>query len=528
MATNLNKKIIAVCCLVSIISASFLPIFAKKAEAQWVVFDPGNFVPNTLTAVSTTISAAANIVTAINTTLESPVKEFGLDTIAWMLVNIIIERIAASTINWINSGFKGSPAFVTNPEKYFKNIADQTAGQLIFNHPDLRFMCAPLRARVQIALTNSYRQPYNYQCTLGAIERNFDGFMNDFNQGGWDGFIQVSQNSQNNPLGLYNQMQNQMNVSIGSALGQKHEELSWGKGFMSFRTCGKWASTPGIEGGGSSEEDTTVNDEGGNPNNDYEGGKTPDQIPSNCESYNISTPGSVIEGKLLDVLGSGMGRLEVADEINEIISALLNQLAGRIIGGVGKGLRALSGKDNNGSNVSYFEQLKNASLTDTKPMPSNGKCPDYYVAISAEECGTNDLIRQSFIEARDADAKARAAIDEGRRQGQNMPPPPPLPPCTGSPLCPTPPPPLICPADGSISLSSSSITISQSATIYVTEGWTGGTFIIADLNVARISPYSNFVIFGVAPGTTSVFGAGFRAPNGATNCSLNPATITVL
>ncbi len=406
----LNKKIIAVCCIWSITSLSFSPFFAKKAEAQWIVWDPGNFAPNALTA--------------FNTTLQSPVKEFGLDTIAWMLVNIIIERMAASTVNWINNGFRGSPAFVTDPETYFRNIGDKVTGQIIYNHPDLRFMCAGIRTKVQIALTQNYIRPFNYQCTLGQIDRNFDGFMNDFNQGGWDGFIQLSQNSQNNPLGLYNSWNDERLNRVNSALQRKQEELSQGRGFLSWKSCAQWSepiagyTTEARQGVTGLPEDEENSQFGEIPARDVSG------IPPKCIKEQVNTPGSVIETQLNSVLGIGNSRLQVADEINEIISALLNQLAARIIGGVGKGLRALGGRDNNTSSRPYFEQLRNASLTDVIPMPANGQCPDYYIVISAEECGTNDQIREDFIRVRAAEAAAETAIEEGRREGQNLPPPP--------------------------------------------------------------------------------------------------------
>ena len=47
-------------------------------------------------------------------------KEYGLDAIGFMLANIVIGRVSGKHgSNWINSGFKGSPAFMTNPEAFF-------------------------------------------------------------------------------------------------------------------------------------------------------------------------------------------------------------------------------------------------------------------------------------------------------------------------------------------------------------------------------------------------------------------------
>src|SRR3989338_8596398 len=106
-----NKKVIV---LILVITFVFSPLLARKAEAQWVVFDPANF---------------AN-------TLANMLKDYGLDTIAWQIVNMVIERMAASTVKWINSGFKGSPAYVTDPESYFTKIGDDLSVRYIFSNPN--------------------------------------------------------------------------------------------------------------------------------------------------------------------------------------------------------------------------------------------------------------------------------------------------------------------------------------------------------------------------------------------------------
>ncbi|HEY4515957.1 MAG TPA: hypothetical protein VJH67_02090 [Candidatus Paceibacterota bacterium] len=319
-----SRKIIANFLLFSVIGISLSPLFTRKAEAQWVVYDPANF--------------AVNAMTAANTTANTWGKEFGLDTIAFIIINMIIERVAASTVNWINSGFQGSPAFVTNPEAYFKKIGDQVAGQLIFNHPDTRFMCAPFKARVQIALSQAYLNPFgNFQCSLSRVVRNFDNFMNDFSDGGWEGFIELTQNSQNNPLGSFNQRMNQINLSVGNSLGQANKELDWGKGFLSFRKpCTKLNEFESRE---------FLTDE------QY------DALPC-LDSPPIETPGSVVESQLNQTLQIGNSRLQVADEINEIISALLNQLVGKALGG----LLSLGKPDpSNANSQSYLEQLQTAT-----------------------------------------------------------------------------------------------------------------------------------------------------------------------
>lgn len=298
------------------------PILSRRAQAQWVVWDPGNFVPNAATAVNTGISAGNDVA--------QTTKEYGLDAVGWTIVNLIIERMAASTVTWINSGFQGSPAYVTDPEAYFTDIGDRVAGQFIFRAPYLNTLCGPINARIRIALTNNYIRDDDrrWRCTLSDVVDNVDDFMNDFERGGWDGFFELTQRQQNNPMGAYIQAENEMYAQIATRKGVKRAELDWGRGFMSFEVCGP------------------------------EGRDSDGVCIGRAE---IATPGSVIETKLNEVLNVGNNKLAAADEINEIVSALLNQLISRVVGGIGSGLRGLSGSGGTSNTQPFTNQLSNST-----------------------------------------------------------------------------------------------------------------------------------------------------------------------
>ncbi len=298
---NKFKKVLATLCLVSVISGSL--IVPKKAEA--FIFTDW-------------INAALNSITSVNTTALTT-KEYILDQVVTLIVKATVKRIVASTVSWINNGFDGGPGFVVDPQTFFKEIADGVAGQLIYNNPNFKFMCSPFRAKVQIAINRAYSQPFGqFQCTLSGVAKNFDGFMQDFSQGGWDSFIQISQNSQNNPIGLYNSWQNQVIQGVDQKLQLKQQELGWNKGLLSFRgPCKKFNEF----------EDPVAS------------GMTQAQIDAApcIEEGPINTPGTVIENQLNGVLSSDMQSLISADEINELIGALLGQLTGKILG-AGRGL----------------------------------------------------------------------------------------------------------------------------------------------------------------------------------------------
>lgn len=320
------KKFISAYLLVIILFISFSPIFANEAEAQWVVWDPGNFVPNTAAAVNTGITA---------TTYTS--KEFGLDAVAWMIANLIINRISASTVNWINSGFKGSPAFITNPAAYFQELGDGIAGQFIFKNPNLNFLCGPISGRIKIALSSNYRgNDIRWQCTLSDVSGNMEDFINDFDKGGWDKFFRLTQDSQNNPIGAYIQAEGELARQIAKKTDETNKELSWGKGFFSTKKCTLYGPD--------------IFDE-----------VTGETLKGECVREGIETPGDVVSTQLNNVLGIGGQKLAVADEFNEIVSALLNQLISKAF----SGLASLTRPDPTNNNSQTFTDLLNSSASES-------------------------------------------------------------------------------------------------------------------------------------------------------------------
>lgn len=347
-----NKKIVASLIIFVILFSSLSPVFARKAEAQWV--DWANLIPNTVGGVST---------------WGSFMKIF-LDAAAYQMINLVIQKMTASTVNWINKGFKGSPAFMTNPQAYYGNMADNVVGQFVFGpQSKLNFLCAPIKAKIKIALTKNYLgDNKQWNCSLTQAGKNMDNFMGDFENGGWDSFFEISQNTTMNPIGAYLQAENDMNIQIANKQVLKNQELDWGKGFLSYKSCKRYAGsvTPSA-GSGSATTGTKkmvcsvtlrldVNNGACPPDKlvevtvDSEGNEIPTQdigpgIEGACLEEETLTPGSVIQDKLNSVLKIGDNRIGVSNAINQLLSALINQVANQIVGGVGRGLRGMSKPD---------------------------------------------------------------------------------------------------------------------------------------------------------------------------------------
>ena len=320
MSRLIFKKYLVGLIVITIVSSVFF-IPAKRAEAVWgvvdIVIDPTNLVQNTITAA---------------TDIKSWLKDFVLDTLAWSIANMMIQQMTQQTVKWINSGFQGNPLFPSNPGSLLKDAADQATG-LFFSEFGLTGICAPFKVRIELALKTGANMPFQrrMQCTLSRAIENIEAFENDFLSGGWKGWIAVTQEPQNNIYGAYLESADELARRQAEAQNHATIEASWGQGFLSIKECqGATNDSPegtclsycegyggelDVEGLGACVEDCISNlgQMDKNLNCELSGGK-----------MGTVTPGSAIQDRLGKALGADFGRLEVADEINEILGALIN------------------------------------------------------------------------------------------------------------------------------------------------------------------------------------------------------------
>jgi hypothetical protein len=256
-------------------------------------------------------SAATAAATVANLT-----RETVLDGIAWGIAKQVVSSMIRSLINWVNSGFQGSPAFLQDLKQHLLGILDRTAGNFIQGLGGIgEFICSPFRLDVQAALSVNYARarsntpsgPTAGLCTLSGIRSNIENFLSGTVEN-MDQWFQVTSNPQNTPYGAYLEAEARLNVALRNAAGQEVEILRFNSGFLSRRVC-----------------------EGANGQ--------PSQEGQNCR---IVTPGQVIADQLNRALGAPQDALIEADEINELIGALLNQLVMKAMQGM-NGLLGLGG-----------------------------------------------------------------------------------------------------------------------------------------------------------------------------------------
>lgn len=353
MNSNFIKKLISGILIISLLLPSVL--IPRKANAALPTIDAGNIAQNTITAASSLVSSA--------NTYSMQLKEFVLDGLMNVLVKQMIRQMTQSVVNWINSGFEGSPSFLQNPGAFFLDVADQVTGAFLAKYGGpLTALCSPFSLDIQIALRFKYHPNVmkRYTCTLNTIIKNsknavenasINGFTaGDFKQGGWPAFISMSTEPQNNVYGSYLQAEAELSWRVASAKAQQKEEINQGKGFLSWRTC----KDDGSEESYYAKQDLAKVEKGS------EEEVYAKREVAKHQTCSVQTPGSVISSSLEGQLGSGLRQLEIADEINEIVNALVAQLITKVLT---NGLGTVSGSGPGDTNSEIYKLSEGENTT---------------------------------------------------------------------------------------------------------------------------------------------------------------------
>lgn len=229
----------------------------------------------------------------------------GGDGLAWMVAKMLISKITQSLVSWANNGFDGDPLFAVRPGEFLLETADNVAGDFI-KSAGFGALCSPFRLEVQIAVLDSYnnsrvrsRDPYQASCTLSGIIGNVDSFISgDFSQGGWGGWFNLTQTPQGNPYSAVLDARDQLSLRVGAEVGIESTRLNWNRGFLSYSECVRTG-----------------------PN-----GRCVERGPT-------QTPGSIIEGKLIESFGSDIRQLEMADELDEVLAGVMTKFIGSFLSG---------------------------------------------------------------------------------------------------------------------------------------------------------------------------------------------------
>ena len=241
-----------------------------------------------------------------------------LDSIIIVAVKAAIDELFDTMTNWVNTGFQGSPAFATDLNGYLQHLGDIAAGAAISNITN-GFVCQPFRLEIQAALSRDFGRTTNRynpnMCTWSQIQGNMEQFLGgNFNSGGWPAWFQLTQNDANNPYGSYLQAKGAVSASIQGARDIELSKLGWSGGFIGTKDCVKYVQEQTYDTDPETNETIITT-----------------QNSSTCEQWGPEkTPGRVIADQVSKVFGSGVDQLNLANDFDQLFSAVVNQLGQKV------------------------------------------------------------------------------------------------------------------------------------------------------------------------------------------------------
>ena len=271
-------------------------IILGDAENHLVSIDTG--LAN-LNKKSTSLSASPAGWDGIKSSLSDLFSAPSLDAIGFCVANEMITYIANSTITWINTGFKGSPVFVSNTGQFLKGVEDQELGNFVNGVAQGTLginLCQPFKVEVLTSVLGGPNVPNPLSCTLSKIKQNYNQFTNgDWNSGGFPGWFELIQD-QNNVYGATIAAKDQAYINITTKQNTAIIDLNWAKGYRNFTACAD-KSTP-----------------------DPKTGMCVNGMPE------VTTLGGYIENQVNVRGASGSNRLNIATSFDQVVSALVNEL----------------------------------------------------------------------------------------------------------------------------------------------------------------------------------------------------------
>lgn len=240
---NKIKKLISGLLIILIILPTILFSSPKKANAIWISgIDPAAVGPNIAQTGTGAANAASNAAS-----LALKIKDVAIE-VGKQLLKAVAKRVLAemtkSTVNWINSGFHGSPLFLENSDSFFQDIAKSELKNVVdtFGYDSLTY---PFGKQFALNAINSYKNQLsdNMGYTLSKVMTSTEAnnYRNNFNVGGWNGFLINTQYPQNNYLGSQMQMTDYLASKLQgtsqNAAQRTTSLLQQGMGFLSPQMC---------------------------------------------------------------------------------------------------------------------------------------------------------------------------------------------------------------------------------------------------------------------------------------------------
>lgn len=227
-------------------------------------------------------------------------KEKYQDCIAWMAAKFMVRKIVDDLAKWIRGGANGKPRFIQDFGKYLTEAADTASGLLleqILGKEDAQLLCKPWRMQIVLDIFDKVKRDkfsFKAQCKISDIIENYEEFYDDFSKGGWPAFLTVVLDDGSNPIGSYLMTLSEKEKRESFALNKADLEAKVNQGSLPGICLQSFVS--GVTG------------------------------KKNCVRSKILTPGAAIIEMLPETFSTELRQLEAADEINELVAAVIDAI----------------------------------------------------------------------------------------------------------------------------------------------------------------------------------------------------------
>lgn len=260
-----------------------------------------------------------------------------LDGIAYALARQQLVSMTKSTMNWVNSGFNGDPMYVRD----ITALTDSAERQILNSELNL-FKNPKMNANYPYGASFAQSQIIAYKSLHGSGDSlqaditayltpgsTVQSFSSDFSQGGWGGWLALTQKDANNPLGYAMNKSQQIADKQANSTATIKATVAQNGGFLDQKKCVLWNEVDPLTGDYQTEQvydgengwvdktKTTTKERAGNSTLDF---------PDECAKYATVTPGSLIQDKVSKYLNSPETQLELSDSINKVLYSLFSNL----------------------------------------------------------------------------------------------------------------------------------------------------------------------------------------------------------
>lgn len=275
------------------------------------------------------------------------------------------------TMNWVNSGFSGNPMYVQNITTLTNNISKDAlnSGVLALTKTDKAY---PYGASFSTAIINNYKSEgalingaSNFLSSMTSTLGNFitdpqslsltattpdrrtvvqkakdlnKSFANDFSLGGWNGYLGLTMNEANNPLGFSMKVSQYLTDQANEKKDAIKNEVAQNNGFLSQKKCSLYndADKAALDKTLAQDQKTANEDCNTFGVDTAECSSADDLIKQDqlavtsfvrsCVTWDVVTPGSLIKDKVSTYVNSPERQLELADTINKSLNSLFTAL----------------------------------------------------------------------------------------------------------------------------------------------------------------------------------------------------------